>query len=368
MGLSRTFLGFRPAGLANQAAAALREAIRRRTWIELLPSEHELAGRLGIGRSTVRGALAQLTGEGIITTRNGRRARILRHRQRSARPAPSVCLIVPYARATRFVLDSPAMSEIHAQLVEKQIGWEEIFDGRLNGKNPEGQLRRLVEDRPGVCWLLLRSTPAVQRWFMQARLPTLVLGSCHPGVKLPSVDMDYRALGWHAAGCMIQKGHRRLACVLPVPTCGGDIACYNGFVDYVAQSGSPTSVVKITAGASHSAFLSNLRCLLPRSSRPSAVLSILQENTLTLLFYLMKSKLDVPGDISVVASGEADIIFGSAIPELTRYRVSPEKVSNAMLRITQRLLAGLPLPLKPYLVVPSFVDGSTLSRPSGNGS
>jgi DNA-binding LacI/PurR family transcriptional regulator len=332
----------------------------------LLPGEYELARRLGIGRSTVRGALAQLENEGLIITRNGHRARILHRRRKPAGPSRSVCLIAPCSRESSYA-DAATMSEIHAQLAENRIGWEEIFDRALNGEKPERQLQRLAKDHPSACWLLLRSTAPIQRWFAQARLPTLVMGSCHPGVELPSLDMDYRAVGWHAAGRMIQIGHRRLAFILPEPTFGGDIACQGGFMDYVRRSGGSASAVKITAGTSHAAYLFKLQRLLAGPSRPTAILSILPENTLALLFHLLKSKFDVPGDISLVASVDADKLLNSGIPELTRYCMPPAKASGQAIRIIQRLLGGIRVAPKPTLIEPSYVAGATLARPVGLG-
>ena len=59
--------------LADQAAELLLERIRAGEW-ELgakLPGETTLAPQLGVGRSTVREAIRQLAGRGILTTRQG---------------------------------------------------------------------------------------------------------------------------------------------------------------------------------------------------------------------------------------------------------------------------------------------------------
>jgi len=59
--------------LAEQAAEALLERIRGGEWElgDKLPGETTLAPQLGVGRSTIREAIRQLAGSGILATRQG---------------------------------------------------------------------------------------------------------------------------------------------------------------------------------------------------------------------------------------------------------------------------------------------------------
>lgn len=59
--------------LADQAAALLLERIRAGEWTlgEKLPGETTLAPQLGVGRSTVREAIRQLAGRGVLASRQG---------------------------------------------------------------------------------------------------------------------------------------------------------------------------------------------------------------------------------------------------------------------------------------------------------
>ncbi|GIT81211.1 GntR family transcriptional regulator [Leifsonia sp. LS1] len=61
------------APLADQAADALLERIRSGEWTlgEKLPGETTLAPQLGVGRSTVREAIRQLAGRGVLQSRQG---------------------------------------------------------------------------------------------------------------------------------------------------------------------------------------------------------------------------------------------------------------------------------------------------------
>jgi DNA-binding FadR family transcriptional regulator len=59
--------------LADQAAGLLLARIREGEWAlgEKLPGETTLAPQLGVGRSTVREAIRQLAGRGVLATRQG---------------------------------------------------------------------------------------------------------------------------------------------------------------------------------------------------------------------------------------------------------------------------------------------------------
>src|SRR6218665_2081498 len=59
--------------LADQAADLLLDRIRSGEWQlgQKLPGETTLAPQLGVGRSTVREAIRQLAGRGVLATRQG---------------------------------------------------------------------------------------------------------------------------------------------------------------------------------------------------------------------------------------------------------------------------------------------------------
>ncbi|MFF1541973.1 FadR/GntR family transcriptional regulator [Microbacterium sp. NPDC058269] len=63
----------RRAPLADQAAELLLERVRAGEWAlgEKLPGETTLAPQLGVGRSTVREAIRQLAGRGVLASRQG---------------------------------------------------------------------------------------------------------------------------------------------------------------------------------------------------------------------------------------------------------------------------------------------------------
>jgi LacI family transcriptional regulator len=77
-------------------------------------------------------------------------------------------------------------------------------------KRPASALARLAEIYPEHGWILYRASAEVQDWFARSRLPVLLRGSPHAGIDLPFMDIDWKAVGRHAAGRMGKKGVGRV--------------------------------------------------------------------------------------------------------------------------------------------------------------
>ena len=366
MSTAPTFAGFRRVSLADQAALALRDGVRRRVWGQFLPGEYELARQLGISRPSVRAALARLAEDGLIEISKGRRTRIIRTgRTRPSGATPTVCII---AASQGLGLpqwnDHPVLLEMRAELAAQGIGWEEVGEASLGGKNPEHRLKELVTGRQRVCWVMLSVSMPVQRWFEKAGVPALVLGSCYPGIELPSVDTNYRAAGWHAAGCLSRHGHRDVVVVLPHRPMPGDLACRDGVSDYLKQMDAGISITDLAAGPSAAGLEPVLDRLLARQPRPTAILTMRPQYTLTVLIRLLQVGLRIPEDVSLI-SRDTHSLLELAIPDLTCYRTAFAKQARRAVRVAQSLLAGHLVPPRPNLIIPTFVTGSTLAPRPG---
>ena len=358
---SGTFSEFRRASVADQAAAALRESIRRGAWGELLPGEHELARRLSVSRPTVRAALAHLAEDGIITIKKGCRTRVRasRRKERTSAP-PTVCVVAPVSRESFGFSGHPVLLEMRARFAVQGVGWEEVFDRSLGGRHPEARLAAIVNGRRHVCWLLLGASATIQRWFAQARVPTLILGSCHAGVALPSVDVNYYAIGWHAAGCLAKNAHRRIAIVLPQRPLAGDLACVRGLSEYIHRRETPITGVEISAGPSRAGLLATLDRVLRSSAPVTAVFCIHVEHLLMVLVHLLKTGRRVPQDVSLLCR-ETRVAVDLGLPEITRYRSPAAKQARLAVRIAQSMLSGHHSSMVPSLIMPAFVPGETLA-------
>jgi DNA-binding LacI/PurR family transcriptional regulator len=273
-----------------------------------------------------------------------------------------VCVLAPFPRSKAGMDEDPLNLKLRSELMKLGIGWEEIFDARLGRSGADGHLQKLVGTRRRVCWMMDAASPGLQRWFHRARLPALVLGSCHPGVLLPSVDSNYHSAGWHAAGCMARLGHKRILAVWPDLAGPGDRACRDGIADYIARTKADIVLEEIEAGPSHDAFKAKLQRLLARRPRPTAIITMRAKVALAVFYQLQLAGLRVPNDVSLV-SRDTDEILEAGMPELTRYHSSLDKKVKASVRIIQSLLNGQVFPPAPNLVTPTYIPGETLCCP-----
>lgn len=354
-------LNFRPKLIADQAAEALRDGIMRGTWGDHLPGEHELARQLGISPPTMHKAFKALAQKGLIQIKHGRRARIVTQPS-EADSMPTVCLVAPGFRTDVGLTKNPLLHALRLQLMACGIRWDEIIDPRLAKKTPEEELARIVTNRSNVCWLVVHGTSAVQRWFEKSGLPTLVLGSCRPGNRLPSVDLDYRAIGWHAAGNATRLGHRHIALIMRDRPLPGDLAFRDGASQYLQRAHDGNALTVITANANALDLHLKLGHLMKHRSRPTVLLVMEPEHALAALIHLPRCGLRIPEDVSVVSIASHPL-FESGMPELTHYRTTIEIQIRRTVRLIQALLAQNSIPPKPILIMPTFVLGKTLARP-----
>lgn len=347
--------------IATRAAAVLREAIQAGELGDPLPGEHELARRLEISRPSVSAALATLAAEGLILVRKGCRSRLAAQARRGATPAPaSVCILLPGRAEESYHRQDPIRLELRARLASRGIKWNESAVPSLFGKRPEKHLPALVASRQHTCWMLRMAPERTQRVFAEAGIPTLIIGTCYPGVALPSVDADFDAVGFHAAGAILASGHTRIGLVLPAKTMAGDEACRLGFVRRLDQASPRTELTEIRAPDDPTRFRARLDPLLRSAQRPTVLFTMRQPLTLIALLHALASGLRVPQDLSIV-SRDSHPLFETAIPELTRYEGATSALASRAVRITANLLAGRHVARRPSLVTPVFVPGGTLA-------
>lgn len=350
---------FRRVTVADQAANALREALRQRTLPDPLPGEHHLARLLGISRVSLRSAVAQLVREGLISRSNGRRSRVNPSTAPRPNPVPpTVCVVCPLSR--KVLLANELILELHAACAAKGMRWEEAFDAKLDVARPERQLRALVNGRTHVCWVLLACSAPIQHWFARAGVPTFLLGSCQPGVALPSIDFDFHATGWHAAGALIQHRHRHIALLQSHRLLAGDLETCKGFLGYLAKSAAGATVTRVFVNADQSNLRPRLDQLMKLRHRPTAIFSLRPDFAITTMVHLHRSGLRIPEDVSLL-SRDSHPLIDSALPEISRYHGSDLLHSDRAVRFAEALLAGHGIPPKPKLFIPTFIAGRTLA-------
>ena len=349
--------GFSRLSIADQAAGALRQAIRSGEIGDPLPGTHQLAAHFGISRPSISAALALLATEGLVVISKGRRTQLTGGGAHSPPLPPAVCVLCPVASSTPLFVEHPVMLEMHVAFASLGVRWEAVFEPRLYTERPEARLKQLVTNRPHVCWILFSVPERIQQWFAAADVPVLVVGSCLSALKLPSADLNYGAVAWHAAGAMMHHGHRHIALIQPAKPQPGDVATRAEFLRYAERHGAGVTVTDWHAPERIAECGAKLDRLLAGPQPPTALFIML---TIMIMMRLIGSGIRIPREISIVSRDTHDLI-DAALPELTRYTSTAIKLASRAVKLAMYLIAGHKIPEKPSLVMPAFVAGSTLA-------
>ena len=358
--------------LADSVAEELRVGIIGRRWRNWLPQERMLAEELRVSRSTLRQALDKLKHNRVIAAERSRGHRIVAPGQSHAtrpvrgRRGLKVNLLMPGSLAnTR----SPAVhwiDDLRAQLAREGGLVQVLESGACDAKRPAKMLRRLAEQHPATCWVLRMAGQPTQEWFSAAGLPCVVIGTCHDGVRLPSVDVDHRAVSRHAVGRIAACGHRHVALLIPAVQKAGDLETERGFAEGVAATngGIESSILRHGDGAG--AVERTIGRILRIARPPTALLVTHPWNFLAAYCALVTTGQRVPDDVSLVCCTQ-DILLDFLLPEPARYRINPQEFSSRALRCIRAYATGSPVGAERHWILPDFVPGASLATPRKPG-
>jgi DNA-binding LacI/PurR family transcriptional regulator len=199
----------------------------------------------------------------------------------------------------------------------------------------------------------------MQHWFSDQSLPCVISGSRHPGVQLPSVDLDYRAVCRHAGGLMLAKGHRHVAFLSLDSGLAGDRESEDGFLEgarSVRERGGEATVVRHngTVGS----ICRQLDALLGRPARPTALLVAKPQHLLTVWGHLNLRGLRVPGDIALISRDDESFVQ-HLLPTVARYSASPAAMARKISRLVLGLVHGEPIQPRDHRLMPEFTPGES---------
>lgn len=339
--------------LSAQAADSLRKAIARRTWAEFLPSERRLCDLLQVSRPTIRTALRLLEQENVIEIHQGRRNRLVRRLSVAGGTQPRLIALVSHAPIARASLTAYlGISSMREQLARHGFATAEFV---CQGRSPRARRNRLeayLRQNRVFCCVLLSVSRELQAWFATHSIPCLVLGSCHPDVRLPSLDVDHRAVCRHAAGVLRRHGHRRLAFVVPDSGFAGDLASEEGFRSGAA--GAEVTIVRHNGTGPH--VRTRLAPLLAGPRPPTGLLVARPSHTLSVLLHLLHHGIRVPETLSLIAR-DHDPLYEQ---ELAHYAFGDESFARRLSRLMLQMVGEGHLPAEPNLIFPRYVAGSTV--------
>lgn len=342
--------------LSVQCIAALRQGLAAGAWREYLPGERRLCDLFQVSRPTLRSALRQLAQEGVIETHQGRRNRIVLP---PARPAPAGGLIVLVSQQPITETSLPTykgISEMRTHLAQQGFATAALVCPPHSPRAQERRLEVFTRQNPVLCCVLLSVSRDIQAWFARREIPALVLGSCHPDVRLPSLDVDYRAVCRHAAGILRAKGHRRLALVVPDAGVAGDLASEEGFREGGLDPDGEAEPIILRHRGTPAHLEAKLDALLSSANPPTALVVAKPAHAFRTVMHLARRGIRVPDAVSLIAR-DWDPLFEGA---LSHYRFDDDAFAHRLSRLMAQMTTQGRLPAGPSLILPRFVAGGTV--------
>lgn len=346
--------------LITHSADFLREALCKGEWTDVLPSERTLCTRLRISRPTLRAVLSQLEREGVISAVENKKRRVLASggAKKGAVRSGLIALLTPVPPQAMPPFALFWMDALRELLAEAGHQLEVHASPHCYTAKPGSSLKKVTQRVQAATWVLFRSTPAMQRWFHDQGLPVVVAGSCGEDVALPSVDIDYRATCRHAATLLRQKGHQRIALLLPDSTHGGDIESELGFHEALAGAPGVTPFV-LRHRESAEQVAQHLDEALRRKPAPTALLVARSIHTLTVVTHLLRQGHKLPQDFAV-ASRDDDAFLDHVVPCITRYAADPAKFARRLSRLVLELAQTGRTSTTPVRLMPDLRRGETV--------
>lgn len=346
--------------LVTQTVESLCEGILAGHWQAHLPGERELCENLQVSRRTLRAALGELERLGWVEADGRQRRRILQSRRNApqATGPKTVSILMPSSFLSLPSRITFVMDTLRSRLTAAGYAVQFHIQPACYVASPAKPLGKLISTHPSAAWLVLSPLEAMQRWLSQQPVTCLILGSCAPGICLPSADVDFKALCRHAGHLLWRKGHRHIGLILFKGVYGGDIASEEGLRE--ALEGKPGAKIEVLRHDHETAELCGLLDKTLNSTRsPTAYLVGGATHVLTTMMHLMRRGIRIPQDVSVI-SRDNDPILDAASPGIARYAIEPSQLAVRIVQTVRQLAETGSTTQDTIRLVPTFVPGESL--------
>jgi DNA-binding LacI/PurR family transcriptional regulator len=351
--------------LVDQTVQALRQLIANQRWQDFLPSEEVLRAQFGISRVTLRKALSELVEQRWIKLGGrGQRHRITP----GAHPAAAIlaagggvkCLsqFTEFALtwSTRIIFD-----EIRQSLLARECQLEFYQRVSLWRGNPKRHLDQITGE-PGVAgWILYRASPLIQKWFQESRIPCIVLGPCHEEVSLPSVAVDYAALGRHAAAEASRLGHHHIAFLDSDPGVASALTTLEGLRKISPKDGRKGKITVIGDDDTVAGLRKSLVRVMGASDPPTLIMVTEAVQAMPVMGILREMNLEIPKDVSMIVR-DHEPFLNRSVPEFTRYTFDWLRFGRTAAGILTMMIQGGVRKSTHRTLLPVFIAGQTLAR------
>ena len=345
----------------------LKRNIAEGVWQGNLPSERQLTDFYQVSRGTLRHALKSLQEQQVIKSVPGSGYILLKKvRKPSTRHKNvSIGLLIGRADETRANRDRAWIPELQQRLSKRD--WNlHIHEGIPEvERSPKTGIAKLFKATNHDCWLLHTCNQVIQSEFQDAKGPSIICGSPFEGISLPSIDIDFRALGRHAAGAIIAKGHNHIGFISGKEPFPGDAKLLEGFREGISLS-SRNVTFKVTRYSNPRHSYANFfdRITTGRDST-TALFVDCPYQLLNLHGQAAKMGISIPGDLSIVCRQGTDFL-NYISPDPSCYEFNTKEMARKVHQEIESAVRGDSIRDHRVLVLPEFHEGDTLKSIDAN--
>lgn len=347
--------------LRNDVLAELKTNIADGAWRTSLPSERQLTDQFQISRGTLRYALRILQEDGIIQSIPSSGYVIKKRIPKTKHHAETISIGIligaqnenEEARSLTWI---PALQ----QRVAKR-GWNIFIHDRNPeiSRSPEIGLRKLFKSTRHKCWLLIRCSQKIQQVFDTRAIPSIICGSPYKGIELPSIDLNYEAIGRHSAGLLASKGHQRVGYIRSRTVFPGEQGCLSGFKEGLIHSSSKPSLKVIRHAARSHDYSSTLEQVVSDENPITAVFVDSPFQYLRIFTQALKMGIRIPEDLTLISRHECDFLH-DLDPAPAYYEFNPRIRAVKIHQLLEERIQGDTLRKHSTLLIPEFRPGKSI--------
>ncbi len=333
----------------------LTHSIKSGEWGEYLPAERQLSRELQVGRSSLRKAMLVLEKKKLIRVAHGKRTRIVKpQRGASVRQSRVVAAFIKGSPENMDSLTSWRLNNLQHDLQAAGLTLEIFCEGNEIGGMTAMHIEKLLATHKAACWVLFAGNQHIQELFFKSQAPCFLVGTPHPGIPLPHIDIDFKAVCRHAAGQLLRLGHRNIALITRDVKFPGAMSSIEGFLEVSGLSrDSQVSAQVIRFDADARDIAPFLQKVLASPSRPTGVITISAELALMCLTTLLSMGLRVPKDISLISRDYRNFLRYTH-PAIASYDINHNLFRKKLSRSIIELVDTGALGTKTMLIVPEI--------------
>ncbi|MFW6286487.1 MAG: substrate-binding domain-containing protein [Candidatus Sumerlaeota bacterium] len=287
----------------NRVRRAVVDAIASGQWQTRIPSERNLAERLGVSHMTARRAVCDLVDEGVLIRGEGRQGTFIAKARAPGRTGV-IGVLSPLAQRdqAREPYAASLLAGVQELLCERglRLHLAASLDDFFEKTWQEGQpMPRPRVD--GVIKLPCKPDPRFRG--LVRKLPAVAISTWAPG--LPRIAADDVAGAQQGVEFLVKKGHRRIAHLSHRSRSLMSRDRRRGYEQAMEQAGLAPMIVKSRNG--RKSMEKTADRLLEKPERPSAVFCSSDESAASLLQLLWDRGIRVPSGMSVLGFGDLEM-------------------------------------------------------------